>query len=409
MLLLCLWLAASLPAATNIRVLLHQGSSATVGGGSLVLVAGSQKWGPAEQLGLEVFSDSQLRANGQVLSCPVKVRSENHLVLAGRPYRGVFWIHCRGGQLLVVNHLDLESYLKGIMKTEISPAWPEEAIKAQAVASRTFALFRMQEGRDGLYDVKATVADQVYGGVRGEDPRSNAAVDATKGEVLTYGGRLILSVFHSEAGGHTEDARDVWGGAYPYLAARKMPFETDSPRKEWTLTLTTGQISQALTRCGVISAPLVTMQVESRTRSGRAGEVRLLTEGGERWTTGHKLRMCLGPDKVRSALFDLQHQMPTVTAKAAAAPAEIVMVDGEGNVWTGPREDVIAAGNGDYGRVNTLVEGGHEHGVITFSGKGWGHGVGMSQWDAKTMAQRGWTYRQILDFFFPQTQLVRLP
>src|SRR2546425_4850789 len=141
------------------------------------------------------------------------------LYLDIHPYRGVVELRrTAAGRLTVINELDLEEYLYGVLKNEVDPQWPAEALKAQAVASRTWGLYSLNRFAPEGYDVRATTESQVYNGVTAEDPRTSAAVDETRGEIMTYQGRPIFAAYHSDSGGYTESSELVWGGTtYPYL------------------------------------------------------------------------------------------------------------------------------------------------------------------------------------------------
>jgi stage II sporulation protein D len=139
------------------------------------------------------------------------------IIVNGKPYRGIAEISPSDKGLLVVNQLQLEEYLVGLINCEISSAWPIEAVKAQAVIARTYALNRKEARKKAFYHLESSVIDQVYDGCLIEDSRAMRAVSETAGEVLTYKGSIIQAFYHSNCGGKTEASENVWGASLPYL------------------------------------------------------------------------------------------------------------------------------------------------------------------------------------------------
>ena len=270
-----------------------------------------------------------------------------------RSYRGVIELRRTEAGLTVVNELEVEAYLYGVLKLEINPAWPEEAVKAQAVAARTLALASLGRfSREG-YDVRDNTDSQVYGGVTFEDPRATAAVDATRGLALLHSGAPIFAAYHADSGGRTEASEHVWGRAYPYLRSVDDPYTAGSPYERWTRSLPLSQLEAALRRGGVAIRELRGLEVAETSPSGRALTVRLAGADGVVELTGHRLRTLVGPDVIRSTLFQV--------------------------------------------RVR--------EGMAEFEGRGWGHGVGLSQWGARGMALRGWDFVRILQHYYTGVQV----
>jgi stage II sporulation protein D len=284
-----------------------------------------------------------------------------HLVLAsgdgviridGKRFQGrVEVVKTKRNRLLLINDMDLERYLVGLINHEISSAWPPEAVKAQAVAARTYAYFQKEKKMKELYDLESSVLDQVYGGIGLEDERAASAVRATAGEVLTYQGRIIKAVFHSCCGGRTENSEAVWGEMLPYLRSVPDPYCTESPRYYWRYEISIADMSR---RLGLGAITKITLR--NRTASGRVRELEFGFDSGQKRNySGEELRKLLGYDNLKSTNF----------------------------------------------RVESTVD------EIKFSGSGSGHGVGMCQWGAKGMADKGFNYRQILSHFYQGTRIER--
>lgn len=271
------------------------------------------------------------------------------LYLAIRPYRGVLEVRrTPAGRLTVINELDLEEYLYGVLRMEVDPRWPPDALRAQAVAARTLALYSLNRFAAEGYDVRATTDSQVYGGVGAEDPRTTAAVEATRGQILTYEGRPIFAAYHSDSGGHTEASELVWGGRYAYLRPVADPYTAAQP---WTLRLTLSALEDQLRRAGRGGGGVLGVEVAEVTPSGRVAYVRVATGGGALTLRGTELRTILGAETMKSTLFTVR-----------VIPGEVP--------------------------------------VVEFAGRGSGHGVGMSQWGARGQALLGRSYDEILRYYY---------
>ena len=259
------------------------------------------------------------------------------LHVAIRPYRGMLEIRrTPAGRITVINELDLEEYLYGVLKMEVDPRWPSDALRAQAVAARTLALYSLNRFSVEGYDVRATTDSQVYGGVLAEDPRTTAAVEATRGQILVFEGRPIFAAYHSDSGGHTEASELVWGGRYAYLRAVADPY---TPAQPWTLRM-----------------DLAAFEVIEVTPSGRAASVRITSALGTVTLRGTELRTIVGAEALKSTLFT----------------------------------------------VRMLPD---EQPSIEFTGRGSGHGVGMSQWSARGQALLGRSYVEILRYYYTGVSL----
>jgi len=276
-----------------------------------------------------------------------------------RSYRGDISIYKdASGKLLVVNTLDLESYLKGVLYHEISHKWPIDAIKAQAVAARTYALYQKEVMRSKDYDVAADTSSQVYGGYSSEKRKTNRAVNFTSGEVLTYKGKLFPAYFHATCGGTTEDASELWKiDMLPLKGGRLCSFCSASPHYYWKSELDLKTIAKKLEGRFQPKDGLNNISVIERTGTGRVRTLGLKYESGKSTIISAKdFRALLGSDSIRSTNFSM------------------------------------------------VIEGDH----VIFSGKGWGHGVGLCQWGAYGMSNKGYNYKQILDLYYPGTEIVRL-
>jgi stage II sporulation protein D len=316
------------------------------------------------------------------LASPVMVRAADGGVveLRGVPYRGAILVQNAGRRgLTFVNRVDMESYLLGVVPREIGDvdATAYEAMKAQAVAARTYAARNMGRRTELGFDVYATTADQVYGGAPAERDIVSRAVLETAGEILTWGGRPIDAYYHSTCAGRTAAIDEVWNvGPVPYLVSVEdvdprtgAAWDRASSRFTWTERWTHDQLVAILNRTladslrGRRIGRIEDMDVVSRTASGRVRAMRIDTDAGT---------FTVGRDRVRWIL----------------TPAR-------GGILNSSKFDVrLDRSGGDV--VSVVAEGG-----------GWGHGIGMCQVGAIGRARAGQDYRTILGAYYPGTRLER--
>ena len=215
------------------------------------------------------------------------------LRFGAKPYRGVFEVRSDGKQLALVNRLALELYLVGVVPGEMPSAWPAEALKAQAVAARSYALAARVTGKS--FDVYADVRSQVYGGESIETPEATEAVEATAGEQLSYAGKVATAFFYSTSGGRTAAAADVFGKPVPYLVSVPDPYDTASPYHQWgPVAIPAAKVAKAF------AAPGVSDLVVTARASGRAKTLVAKTPGGDVSLSGTAARAGLG---LRSTWF----------------------------------------------------------------------------------------------------------
>jgi stage II sporulation protein D len=284
---------------------------------------------------------------------------DRSIASGGRWYRGdVRLVHSSGG-LTVVNDLNLEDYVASVIGKEMYPTWPQEALKAQAVAARSYAIFQQQKPKFKLFDVLSTTTSQVYAGLDGEANTTHTATQATAGQVLTYQGKVIESVFHSASGGHTENSENVWVRTVPYL--RGVPdFDQSAPVFKWNLMLTAGQVRQRIPGLGDI----VAMTPVKTSPTGRIQTLKVQGSEGSRVMRGSDVRRALG---LRSTLFAVKPEFGLVANRKSSRPIKFEIV-----------------------------------------GQGSGHGLGLSQWGAYSLALQGKPYQEILNHYFQGVTLKTL-
>jgi stage II sporulation protein D len=232
-----------------------------------------------------------LKVKNKLLQGPVTFTPRSSaLTVGGRPYRGNIVVSVQKGKLQVVNAVGLEAYLKGVVPSEMPSAWPEEALKAQAAAARSYAVANL--AKTGTYDLYSDVRSQVYGGLNAESASTSAAVDATAGEVVLYDGKVATTYFFSTSGGRTLSALEATGRAVPYLVSVPDPYDDASPHHDWGPVVV--DASKASKELGVPS-PLLDLRL-TLGPSGRVTKGAAVTPLGERAFTGSQLRTLLGLD-----------------------------------------------------------------------------------------------------------------
>ncbi|HEX5647553.1 MAG TPA: SpoIID/LytB domain-containing protein [Nitrospira sp.] len=266
---------------------------------------------------------------------------------------GLVQLVLRGKGVMIVNHVDLEEYVKGVVPAEVNSAWHLEMLKVQAVAARTYALYQHMLGTSREYDVVASVQDQVYRGRHGIDARVEQAVGATRGQVVTYEGAPIYAAFSSTAAGLTEDAVVVWSKDLPYLKGVECPFDLESPYYQWKASFKIETLEKNLRQQGVTVGTIATLTPLTYSRAGRVATLRILHSKGELILRGEDLRKAVGYSVIPSTQF-------------------------------------------------TIDSIGEE---VVLSGYGAGHAVGLCQWGAKELAELGYSYSSILQYYYPGTEL----
>ncbi len=260
-------------------------------------------------------------------------------VLPGRESQGL------NGKVI---ELPFEKYIEGVVAAEVGEEWDIEALKAQAVISRSYAVYHKEINSGNGYHLTSTVLHQVYKG-ENTSPWIALAVKETEGEILTYEGKPIEAFYHSTCGGMTELPEEVWGKSYPYLKS-VICVDESSPYYNWKRRFSFKEIERALRVKNIKD-----ISISSFTSTGRAKTLKIITEDLDTpvEVKAVELRRLLGYRELPSTLFTID--------------------------------------------VN--------HGEVTFIGRGYGHGVGLSQWKALEMSKEGKDYREILEYFYPGTML----
>jgi len=307
-----------------------------------------------------IATKSGLQIGNKNFGSRVEIISSGYISVNGRGYRGsLILIKKSKYRFTVINRVDLEEYLYGVMCPEISPNWPEETLKAQAVISRTYALKNLTKHSGEGFNLCDRVHCQVYAGLSGENPLTNQTVDTTRGEILIYKNEPIDAFFHSTCGGYTEKPSNVWGSPNDpeYLQGVKCEFCADDPRYYWEHNLTKGQIASVLRKKGYSIKEIKKIEVYKKGNGGRVSKLEIIDGRGKKYILlANQFRLFFNPENQRSTFVEIKTYNDT----------------------------------------------------YQFKGKGWGHGIGLCQWGARGMGLKGYNYRQILEYYYPGTKLKKV-
>ncbi|MCE1247757.1 MAG: SpoIID/LytB domain-containing protein [Firmicutes bacterium] len=318
--------------------------------------------------------------------------------LNGTGYRGYYLIGFNDqGRLQAINYVDLDDYISGVLGGEISAAWPLESIKAQAVAARTYVMYKLQQGRSGLYDVVNDTGDQMYIGVRGESPVFTRAVNETRAQVLARDNKIICAYYHSSCGGGTADSANVFQGSTAGLSGVKCPFCSGAPNSNWGKSLDAEIIRLRLARNGIKTGKIFSIKPYSRDKYNRVIYLEVKHEGGVSYILSSEFRKSIGYREIKSTKFDIKPQgiIPGKYSRSIASNRSRIPY--LSNTGGSSFNDMSAMSN--IPSATAMTNG--IPSAYYFTGSGWGHGVGLCQWGSKGMGAAGYTYKQILATYYP--------
>lgn len=355
---------------------------------------------------------------------PLGVRpAGNSTWFKGYRYAGGFeYVPAGAGSLKVVNVVDLEDYVKGVVPYEMPGDWPLAALEAQAVCARTFVQGHNKHLRDEGFDVCNGVDCQVYNG-RGtgrNEPSadSDRAVENTAGLCIYYNGTLVQdAVYHSSDGGATEDGYNVWGTETGYLKGKADPYEsrTSVPNNSWSVTYTAAELSWILDQKGHSVGTVQDVYVSEYTPLGNVRQVTFVGSAGTKTFTGDDCRMIFYSStyqkSVSSMRFDINGRRGGSGGLYVNGTGLLSSLDGasviSGGGTTGTLRGNSASVITSSGTVTVSCEasrpssgGGSQNGNFVITGTGNGHNVGMSQYGAKAMAEQGYGFQEILNFYY---------
>ncbi len=320
----------------------------------------------ASKMTITISADSLLVDDRRLLNQRLILKGgEGKIKINDSWFEGTVTLFRNDESILVVNTLHLEDYLVGVLMGELPSAWPLEVLKVQAIASRTYALYQKGKQRYEHYDLVSTTLDQVYKGGASPDEtlfeqhareKIRQAVNATRGQFMSYNNKPILAAFHSTAAGTTEDALHVWAKDIPYLTGVACPWDHESKFFNWTRKISITTLEDKLRSYGYRIGTIASITPMTKTPSERVGSLRIIHSQGEHIIRGEEFRKMLGYTALLSTQFTIEN----------------------------------------FGRD------------VVFRGKGAGHGVGLCQWGAKELATAGFSADVILKYYYPGTEIKRM-
>jgi stage II sporulation protein D len=332
----------------NLRVLIRKTKSAvSLSSPETIKIRNNDGFSSSNSISISL-TGGKITANGLALDGSPEFYSKGFIEINNKKYRGTFIAGQKDGFLYMINRVSLDEYLYGVLPSEVSPSWPKEILKAQAVAARSFALYGRMNSKTDLYDLDSDVSSQVYKGLSVENANTNRAIDDTENEVLSKDGKIIQAFFHSNSGGKTASSEEVWGGKFDYLRPEDDPYCVSGQHYKWKLVISRDKLTALLAKNKLKTGELYDIKVLERTESGRVKTMKIYGSDGTAEIKGKDFRAYAGNDALKSTNFSVEF-------------------------------------NG---------------GEFTFNGLGWGHGVGLSQEGGKGMADEGRSYKDILNHFY---------
>ncbi len=341
--------------APFIKVLLFTSNSATVEAENFVLISSKGREIGKGKIGFNLSNNIILVNQIMTTEDKLEILPETYFKINGKSYRGSLQIVKTNNLLYFINIIDIESYLYSVVPAEVYTSWEKEALKAQSVVSRTYALYELSfsRGKERLFDVYSDTRSQVYKGMETEKENINIIINETSGEVLRYNGKIIPAFFHSASGGMTESSLEFFGYEKPYLVAKESKYSSTYPENRWEYRLKQKDFSKIFN----INQDIASISVSKRTASKRIKEVLIITsQNTTNIINGKELRNKLGETNIKSL------------------------------------------------RANIFIT----NDEVLFQGVGYGHGVGFAQWDAQGMAKEGKDYKTILKFFYPGVSVEKI-
>ena len=347
----------------------------------------------------------------------VKTSDDRGIWVGQKRYSGKLKIFVHDNKIFLVNILGVENYLSSVVGSEMPSKWPMEALKAQAIASRTYAL--KQKGNN-IFDIDSTNRNQVYNGLESRTYKTSKAVKSTKSFVLIYKNKLINALFHSSSAGMTENSQDVWENQFPYLSSVK-DFDKNNPKLRWEKRFSNAELQKLFPRIGGIKQ----IEILNITNTGRVKNLKIQGDYGADQISGVDIRkkMNLKSTLVRFKLIEINetksdYEIPKISSATASGEKPINYIVKEGDSLS----DIAYRFNVNLNEIvtlnniqdpslininqilliprNSINKKPPLEKILVVSGYGSGHGVGMSQWGARYMASKGAKAEEILKHFY---------
>ena len=314
-------------------------------------------------------------------------------------YRGYLCFSYIDNQLSAINNVDLEEYLYGVVPREMPSTFSYEALKAQAVAARSYAVCSVTRNKDKSFDLYDSVSSQVYGGFDAERDNVRKAVDETRGQILLSDGKVVNATYSSSNGGYTADANDVWGTKFKYLISKEDKYSINEPNYNWSFEININDLISGLKKQGININSIDQIYVKENNSSKRVKTLAIKDGAKEVLVDNYKFKNAIGANKFKSSLYAIEYSSKasnetTTKEKISNEDLSVIVKD----------DVIIFVDNSELEEASpkpTL----NMADKIKISGHGWGHGVGLSQWGANNMAKAGLKYDEILKFYYDGAEI----
>lgn len=346
-------------------------------------------------------------------------------------YSGAFIYRASGNGVEVINLVSLEDYIKGVVPYEISPNWETEALRAFSIAARTYAIHKIEHSKheSAGFDICNAVHCQLFIGLKNATEKTNAAIDDTRDLILTYENKVIEAVYHSSSGGATENHNDAWSGGemlYPYLASVQLPFENymnpNRKNAKWTNSASPQELYEYLIKesaqsslfAGKLNAPIAEIKINRRSPGSnyiRSISIKDINGNIVDVETSDRIRSVFGkyansanmdifkPGKFKAVIKNTSEEIANIDIESG----QTYIMSANGLTKSAPNQLTVMTAKG------LLAVQPYETGTnFVFDGKGWGHGVGMSQWATQDMALLGYSYEKIVKTFYTGVSIEKM-
>ncbi|MGM9551446.1 MAG: SpoIID/LytB domain-containing protein [Clostridia bacterium] len=328
----------------------------------------------------------------------IRLESDSVMKYNNKGYKGVFEIRNQNNLLTVINIVNTEDYVASVLGKEMSASWPIEALKAQAVCARNYAFTIRNKHTGNGFDLCATIDCQVYGGVESEAESTRKAAEETKGVTVLYNGRIVPLYYFSCDGGYTEDSENVWVSSEGYLRGKQDIYESPqyATKYNWSKSYTKTEIEQILASKGINIGNLLDITIDEVSANQSVMKMTFVGTLGNKTITKSQARTTLS---LNSQTYTIEKSSNSLFQQNSVAESYYVLSSSGVSFVERPESYLTSTGIKffSYPPILTNTEGYDQY---TFNGHGWGHRVGMSQWGAYSMAKMGYTYKDILNFYF---------
>ena len=331
-------------------------------------------------------------------SMKIQSPSSSPIKINNKRYRGYLTFDTVDKQLAAINNVGLEEYLYGVVPREMPSTFSYEALKAQAVAARSYAVCSVTRNKDKSFDLYDTVSSQVYDGFDAERDNVRKAVDETRGQILLSEGKVVNATYSSSNGGYTADANDVWGAKYKYLISKEDKYSINEPNYNWNFEINANDLINGLKKQGINVNSINQIYVKECNNSKRVKTVAIMDGAKEVLVDNNKFKNAIGANKFKSSMY-------TIEASGVSAATQAPDNDSDGEVTVLFEDGVAIFISSEASEKASPSLAISADAKIKIAGHGWGHGVGLSQWGANNMAKAGLKYDEILKFYYDGAEI----